>query len=46
MQVHEGRLAAAMRVHGVTRILTLNTGDFARYPGMIAVHPVTVAKSV
>jgi predicted nucleic acid-binding protein len=41
-QVHDARLVAAMRVHGVTHLLTFNTGDFARYPDIIAVHPQTV----
>src|SRR5216110_2145053 len=31
VQVHDARLAAAMRVHGVKRILTFNDRDFARY---------------
>ena len=38
-------LAAAMRVHGVTHLLTLNSSDFARYPGIAAVHPATLAYS-
>lgn len=38
-KVHDARLAAAMSVHGVTYLLTLNTGDFARYSGIRAVHP-------
>jgi hypothetical protein len=43
VQVHDARLAAVMRVHGLTHILTLNAADFARYPGIIAVHPQDVA---
>jgi len=39
VQVHDARLAAAMRVHGIKRILTFNERDFARYPGIQAVHP-------
>ncbi len=39
VQVHDARLVAAMSVHGVSRILTLNPADFARYPGVTAVHP-------
>jgi len=31
VQVHDARLVAAMHVHGVKRILTSNTKDFARY---------------
>lgn len=34
VQVHDARLVAAMRVHGVTRILTGNVKDFKRYPGI------------
>ena len=37
------RLVAVMRVHGLTHILTLNTQDFRRYPGIVAVHPQEVA---
>lgn len=39
VQVHDARLAAAMRVHGVKRILTFNDRDFARYTDIEAVHP-------
>ncbi|HWZ44536.1 MAG TPA: PIN domain-containing protein [Candidatus Saccharimonadales bacterium] len=38
-QVHDARLAAAMLVHGVERILTFNHKDFARYTGIEGVHP-------
>jgi predicted nucleic acid-binding protein len=38
-QVHDARLVAAMRVHGVSHLLTLNVSDFACYPGISAVHP-------
>jgi predicted nucleic acid-binding protein len=31
VQVHDARLVAAMRVHGVTRILSFNNKDFTRY---------------
>jgi predicted nucleic acid-binding protein len=41
-QVHDARLVAAMMVHGVTRLLTLNTADFKRYPEITAVHPRAV----
>ena len=43
VQVHDARLVAAMRVHGVNRILTFNTRDFARYTEIEAVHPEKVA---
>jgi predicted nucleic acid-binding protein len=42
IQVHDARLAAAMRVHDVKRILTFNDRDFARYTHIEAVHPRTV----
>jgi len=35
-------LVAAMHVHGVTHLLTLNVRDFARYPGITVVHPQTL----
>jgi len=42
VQVHDARLVAVMRTYGVTNIVTLNPGDFSRYPGIIAVHPNNV----
>lgn len=43
-QVHDARLVAAMRVHGIRRILTFNVADFARYSDLItAVHPAEAA---
>jgi predicted nucleic acid-binding protein len=45
VQVHDARLAAIMRAHGVTRILTLNESDFLRYAGIQAVHPNQVHSS-
>ena len=42
VQVYDARLVAAMRVHGVTHILTFNTSDFKRYPGITAVNPADV----
>lgn len=42
VQVHDARLAAAMRVHGVKRILTFNDRDFARYADIEANHPRAV----
>jgi predicted nucleic acid-binding protein len=42
VQVHDARLAAVMRVHGLTHILTFNTTDFARYPGITPVHPASL----
>lgn len=42
VQVHDARLVAAMLVHGLTHILTFNTGDFTRYTEITAVHPGSV----
>src|SRR5260370_8582571 len=39
VQVYDARLAAAMIVHGIRHILTLNVTDFSRYAGLPAVHP-------
>jgi predicted nucleic acid-binding protein len=41
-QVYDARLVAAMRVHGVGRILTFNAADFARY-GIDVLHPSAVS---
>ena len=43
VQVHDARLAAAMRIHNVRRILTFNDRDFARYTDVQAVHPRTLS---
>jgi predicted nucleic acid-binding protein len=42
VQVHDARLVASMRVHGVNRILTLNTRDFARFTDVTAVRPAEI----
>ncbi|SRR5579885_1875834 len=39
VQVHDARLAAAMCVHGIKHILTLNVADFSRFDGLTAMHP-------
>jgi len=39
LQVHDARLAANMRVHGVSNFLTLNAADFRRYPGILPISP-------
>jgi len=39
VQVHDARLVAAMRVHGVSHILTLNVTDFKRYSEITVAHP-------
>lgn len=44
VQVHDAGLVAAMKVYGVTHLLTFNTSDFIRYNrvGIVAVDPATV----
>ncbi|ODT98974.1 MAG: hypothetical protein ABS79_05070 [Planctomycetes bacterium SCN 63-9] len=39
---HDARLVAAMRVHGLTHLLTFNDEDFRNYPGITAVTPSMV----
>jgi len=43
VQVHDARLVASMKVHGVRRILTFNDKDFARFTDVEAVHPRSVS---
>ncbi|MBM4362732.1 MAG: type II toxin-antitoxin system VapC family toxin [Deltaproteobacteria bacterium] len=38
-RAHDARIASAMRVNGVSHLLTLNTSDFAGIPGIVPVHP-------
>jgi predicted nucleic acid-binding protein len=40
---YDARLVAAMRTHGVTRLLTFNGADFARFPGLTILDPATFA---
>src|SRR4029077_3371094 len=42
VQVHDARLAAAMYVHAVGQILTLNVSDFIRFSGLSALHPSSI----
>jgi predicted nucleic acid-binding protein len=39
VKVHDARLAAVMLANGLTHILTFNTDDFKRFPGITAVKP-------
>ena len=39
LAVHDSRLVSMMQVAGITHVVTLNVGDFARYPGIAAVSP-------
>jgi predicted nucleic acid-binding protein len=42
VQAHDARLAAAMYVHAVGQILTLNVSDFIRFSGLSALHPSSI----
>jgi len=44
-QAHDARLVAAMRTHGINQLLTFNTGDFTRYPGLTLLDPAQLAAS-
>ncbi len=41
-QAHDARLVAAMKVHGLRSILTFDTSDFKRFPGIEVIHPADV----
>jgi predicted nucleic acid-binding protein len=45
VQVHDARLVAAMRVHGISNLLTLNVRDFLRFSGMVVLSPEDVLTS-
>ena len=40
--VHDTRLVAAMKLHGLKRILTFNVADFTRYPDIEVIQPQSV----
>jgi len=40
---HDARLVAAMRVHGLTTILTFDRSGFSRYAGIEVLHPADAA---
>jgi hypothetical protein len=39
---HDARLVAAMRVHGLTHLLSFNAADFVRYTGTTALDPAGI----
>ena len=39
-QVHDANIVATMQVHGIRRLLTHNTADFARFAGLVTVVPL------
>lgn len=44
-QAHDARLMSLMLAHGVTRLLTLNPGDFARYQEITVVTPQQILQT-
>jgi predicted nucleic acid-binding protein len=40
--VHDARLVAMMNIWQISDILTMNTGDFQRYQGIVVVSPIDV----
>jgi len=44
-QVHDARIVAAMKVFGITNILTFNGSDFTRYPDLHVVHPTQIVEA-
>jgi predicted nucleic acid-binding protein len=44
VEAHDARLVAAMKAHGITRILTFDVEDFTHYKEIEVVHPQTVAQ--
>ena len=41
VQVHDARIVAAMKAHGLTTILTYNGSDFVRFRDIQILHPAT-----
>jgi predicted nucleic acid-binding protein len=39
---HDARLVAAMKLNGISKILTFNATDFTRYENIEALHPQSV----
>lgn len=39
---HDARLVAAMKVHGITHLLTFTVGDFKRFQGITIVSPTEI----
>ena len=39
IQVHDARIAAAMQVHGIGKLLTYNSRDFKRYGDVVPILP-------
>lgn len=41
-QVHDARIAAAMKSHGIQYLVTFNDSDFKRYPDVVTINPSRV----
>jgi predicted nucleic acid-binding protein len=41
-KVHDARLVAVMKIHGIKSILTFNEKDFARFEGITAINPAMI----
>ncbi len=41
----DARIVAAMRTHGLSKLLTYNVIDFARFPGITALNPNSIGSS-
>lgn len=41
-RAHDTRLVAAMQRHGLTDLLTFNTDDFQRFPGLRVFSPADI----
>jgi predicted nucleic acid-binding protein len=40
-KTHDARIVAAMLVHGLKHVLTFNVSDFARYPDIVVLDPLS-----
>lgn len=45
VQVHDARIVAAMKTHGLTHLVTFNNRDFIRYAGITVLTPQEVVSS-
>ena len=41
-QVHDARIAAAMKVHQITQLLTFNSKDFVRFDQITLIDPASL----
>ncbi len=44
-KTHDAHLVATMKIHGITHLLTFNSSDFSRYPGITVMQPQDVEPS-